>query len=246
MKANQKGFGIVEILIVTVAIGLIAAVGWLVYDRQINKSDTTAKDTNTQINQQEESTDTGSNITANIYKGWKSYETSNGISFKYPANWVLEDEYKEGSILLRSEALIDDETVNDRPLSKNIYLQVSVGPSDTPEAGSRFMAGANEGKLLDPKPTKFKEVKLNNSQNAFVYKQLTSSDETNAAEVYFLADMNITKIKIGSIYLNVTAEFNAMQSDYEVITSLKQSRSFVADERQEIQDFINLVKSITY
>jgi prepilin-type N-terminal cleavage/methylation domain-containing protein len=39
MKSNQKGFSVVEILIVIVVVGLLSAVGWLVYDRQKNKVD---------------------------------------------------------------------------------------------------------------------------------------------------------------------------------------------------------------
>lgn len=39
MKSNQKGFGVVEILIVVVVVGLLSIVGWLVYDRQKSKSD---------------------------------------------------------------------------------------------------------------------------------------------------------------------------------------------------------------
>lgn len=244
MKSNQEGFSVIEILLVIVVVGLIGAVGWLAYDRQNNSSDTT-EDTNTQLSQQE-TNDTDSDTTTSTYEGWKSYETEAGVSFKYPANWVLEDEYNDGSVLLRSEVPIDDETVNDRPLSKNIYLQVSLGSSDSPEAGSRFMAGPNEGQLLDPKPTEFEQVVLNNSQKAIVYKQLTSSDEKNASETYFVADNSIDRIKAGDVYINITAEFNAMQSDYEVITPLKQSGSFVADERQEVKDFINLVESISY
>jgi len=34
MKSNQKGFSVVEILIVIFVVGLLGAVGWLVYDRQ--------------------------------------------------------------------------------------------------------------------------------------------------------------------------------------------------------------------
>jgi prepilin-type N-terminal cleavage/methylation domain-containing protein len=52
MKANQKGFSVIEILIVLVMAGLIGAVGWLVYDRQKNKTDN--KDTNTPSTQQAE------------------------------------------------------------------------------------------------------------------------------------------------------------------------------------------------
>ena len=46
MKANQKGFSIVEILVVIAIVGLIGAVGWLVYDRQNNKAN--EEQTNTQ------------------------------------------------------------------------------------------------------------------------------------------------------------------------------------------------------
>lgn len=47
----KKGFSVVEILIVIVVIGLLAAAGWLVYDRQ--KSKTESKEaTTTQVNQE--------------------------------------------------------------------------------------------------------------------------------------------------------------------------------------------------
>lgn len=38
MKTNQKGFSLVEILLIVVIVGLIGTVGWLVYDRQSSKS----------------------------------------------------------------------------------------------------------------------------------------------------------------------------------------------------------------
>lgn len=51
MKVNQKGFSVVEILIVVTILGLVGVVGWLVYDRQNNKAD--EKSTTTQTIQQE-------------------------------------------------------------------------------------------------------------------------------------------------------------------------------------------------
>jgi prepilin-type N-terminal cleavage/methylation domain-containing protein len=51
MKHNEKGFSIVEILIVIVVVGLLGAVGWLVYDRQ--KDNTNNSETNTQTAQQD-------------------------------------------------------------------------------------------------------------------------------------------------------------------------------------------------
>ena len=38
MKYNQKGFSVVEILIVIVAVGLIFTVSWLAYARQKNQT----------------------------------------------------------------------------------------------------------------------------------------------------------------------------------------------------------------
>lgn len=50
MKTNQNGFSVVEILIVVVFIGLLGAVGWLLYDRQNNKTQS-KEATTTQISQ---------------------------------------------------------------------------------------------------------------------------------------------------------------------------------------------------
>ena len=53
MKSNQKGFSVVEILIVIVVVGLLGAGGWLVYDRQKNKTPETSitqSQTNTAAN----------------------------------------------------------------------------------------------------------------------------------------------------------------------------------------------------
>jgi prepilin-type N-terminal cleavage/methylation domain-containing protein len=56
MKANQKGFSVVEILIVIVVVGLLGAVGWLVHDHQKSKTDD--KNSTTQISQQEQKLET--------------------------------------------------------------------------------------------------------------------------------------------------------------------------------------------
>lgn len=48
MRANQKGFSVVEILVVIVVVGLLVAVGWLVYDRQSKNKNDTPKTTNSE------------------------------------------------------------------------------------------------------------------------------------------------------------------------------------------------------
>lgn len=75
---NQKGFGIVEILVVIVVVGLIGAVGWLVYDRQkTTKQGTTAQQSAT--NQDKTSTD--KNQTAQI-----NYLTLEDFKVRIPLN----------------------------------------------------------------------------------------------------------------------------------------------------------------
>lgn len=43
MDSNQKGFSVVEILVVILLVGLIGTVGWFVYDRQQHKSSNTSQ-----------------------------------------------------------------------------------------------------------------------------------------------------------------------------------------------------------
>jgi len=38
MKVNQKGFSVVELVVVVVVLGLLGTIGWMVYDRQTNIS----------------------------------------------------------------------------------------------------------------------------------------------------------------------------------------------------------------
>lgn len=56
MKATQKGFSVVEVLIVIVIVGLLGVVGWLVYDKQSNNKDSdSSSQTNTTSNSEKSS-----------------------------------------------------------------------------------------------------------------------------------------------------------------------------------------------
>lgn len=54
MKKNNRGFTFLEVLVVVIIVGLLGAVGWLVYDRQ--KTKTTDSQTNTQATSQKQET----------------------------------------------------------------------------------------------------------------------------------------------------------------------------------------------
>jgi prepilin-type N-terminal cleavage/methylation domain-containing protein len=95
MKSNQKGFSVIEILLVIVVVGLIGTVGWLVYDRQ--NSDTDAQANQNSVQEQgntEEDQPIGDKDTSNVPEGWTTYDNETlGFSFNYPSEYggVKED-----------------------------------------------------------------------------------------------------------------------------------------------------------
>ena len=108
MKNNQKGFSVVEILVVIVVVALLGFVGWRVYDNQQNNSDDNASSTTPAAEQSnddnvenEESTvsepeDTSKNFTYSVPSGWQNvnqwsepYKTGTG-------NYLISPDYKEG------------------------------------------------------------------------------------------------------------------------------------------------------
>src|SRR5690348_10865777 len=95
MKANQKGFSVVEILIVIIVVALLGAVGWLVYDRQNNK--TSATQTNQQGN---ESATSSKPKTITIPSDWQWFTSKDSSTkFAYPKSW--------GTLVEKTEATQD-------------------------------------------------------------------------------------------------------------------------------------------
>lgn len=69
MKLNQKGFGIVEVLVIILALGILVTLGWLVYDRQKTKANTTTPNTSQaeQKNNEAKNAPTTSKIDTSIH-----------------------------------------------------------------------------------------------------------------------------------------------------------------------------------
>lgn len=89
MKINHKGFSVVEILAVVAVVGLLGAVGWLVYDRQKNKDSNSQ--TTAQTSQQEQKKET-TKEEANPYEGMTQYSNAKyGITFYHPKDWKTEE-----------------------------------------------------------------------------------------------------------------------------------------------------------
>ena len=125
MLTRQKGFGLVEVIIVIVIIGLLAGVGWLVYDRQ--KSQTTT-DSGAQTAQEPVAQ-------PNPYANWKSYaSTKGGFTIKYPSDWLVTG-YKGTAVIAAADLKGDEDQLRIQQKSEvgntvdNFAINFTVGAS---------------------------------------------------------------------------------------------------------------------
>lgn len=97
MKVNQKGFSVVEGLLVIIALTLVGGIGYYVYQsNQDKKTDNSVtSQTNEQSSKQEEkSTDKGP-----VHVGWKTYTSSaQKVSFEYPEGWFVREDSETNRI----------------------------------------------------------------------------------------------------------------------------------------------------
>lgn len=84
MKANQKGFTVVEILIVVVVVGLLGFIGWRVYESQNSKENKEQASTSQTTQTPEKTTQASS---TKEYKGTL-------VTFQYPKEWTPEAQTK--------------------------------------------------------------------------------------------------------------------------------------------------------
>lgn len=159
MKHNEKGFSVVEILIVIVVVGLLGAVGWLVYDRQNSKTD------NKEVVSTQETQ--GANENADSAKD-SDYKTVDGIKYTVPASWktakgpfqdsevtgsgqyLLSPDYKEaggGQLFIEAGAYNNFQKLE----------WVGIDSNTTPEQAVNVVKNG-EGGYLDPKSVKLTTI----------------------------------------------------------------------------------------
>lgn len=156
MKANQKGFSVFEILIVIVVVGLLGAVGWLVYDRQKSKPD--KQQTSTQKSEQEQEVpkqETKAVIKCDTsLKEFKSEKI--GISFCYPETWKTDIRdtainHIVGIVTLTSPDYIEvaagyGGSITGSKVYVSVYKIDQLGASHTPV--SKILDGTEESKMV--------------------------------------------------------------------------------------------------
>lgn len=91
-EERQRGFSIVEAVLIVVALAIIGTVGWFVYQHDRTKVTNVAANTNQSINQQKSATTT--QPPSDPYAGWKTFTDNasagtSGISIKYPSDWQV-------------------------------------------------------------------------------------------------------------------------------------------------------------
>ncbi|HUY53156.1 MAG TPA: hypothetical protein VMV24_01100 [Candidatus Dormibacteraeota bacterium] len=95
LNKDNKGFGVVELIMAIVIVILLGVVGWYVYKNHKTTAYTaiSSKTTTTTKNPitTNDSSPTKTTTIVNPYAGWKTYNSilNSGLSFEYPANWVF-------------------------------------------------------------------------------------------------------------------------------------------------------------
>jgi prepilin-type N-terminal cleavage/methylation domain-containing protein len=159
MKANQKGFSVVEILIVIVVVGLLGVSGWLVYDRQKDKT-ADKEAASTQKTQQ-------TNRNADSSKD-SDYKIIGDIKYTVPASWktakgpfkdsevansgqfLLSPDYKEaggGQLFIEAGAYVSFKELEWAGIDKSTSLDQATSVVKNIEVG-----------YLDPKSVKLTTV----------------------------------------------------------------------------------------
>lgn len=90
MRNNEKGFSVIEILVVLVVIGLVGTVSWLVYDRQQNRNSKNEEVTDTvkqvDVTNKEDVTQEPKDET----EEWVSFTPKSGLyTIKLPDGWTF-------------------------------------------------------------------------------------------------------------------------------------------------------------
>lgn len=88
-KLNEKGVGLLVPILVLVIIGLIAGVGYFVYNSQKNNKtqESTANSQEAAVDSQNKEESKSEVAKENIPEGWEKYESNPDFSFIYPNEW---------------------------------------------------------------------------------------------------------------------------------------------------------------
>jgi len=183
MKKNQKGFGVVEVLIVLVVVSLIGGAGWYVWKAK-NKS------TPTQDNAQSQEQ---SNSEADPYAGasWNTYDNGT-VSLQYPSNWKIDydPENDTGYVSFTSPADTSIKLFNHNRPYENVRLEFGVVPLPPWKSGGRDNCADN--------CTVYGVLPITTNKNLVGAKLVFSDDAGGGGYVRSLSIVDDPNVKVGS------------------------------------------------
>ena len=142
MNKNQKGFGVAEVLFITVIVGLIGFLSWYAW-QTINGS-------NAQQSSNSEQDQAGQNNQSADNANLKNYSRY-GLSFKYPADWELDanDTTQSRSTYLTSPDFAAESTKGEQITVDEVQF--------TP---GNLTADNFKAEHLDPNPSSYSDYKV--------------------------------------------------------------------------------------
>ena len=176
MKSNPKGFSVVVVLIVIIIVGLLGAVGWLIYDRQ--KTKTSEQPKTAQVEETKKDSET---LKLSEYKNDEL-----GLSLSYPAKW--------GTASLADGPLSKFQSGKYKQLSFSKVVNISInfvtGPYsspldacgyDDPVQNAQHAQNANQASLIGWEENNIKLYMTGQGFNGpTVYKQSKTAGDTGA------------------------------------------------------------------
>lgn len=157
MQKNQKGFSVVEGLLILVIVGLVAAVGWYVWSQKSKNSETTS-----QATEQAQPAESSATEQAPALEQYKDDEL--GFTFDYPEGWTVVKEQAPGvtppyvNFTLRIKSPDFEETDFPSPgyreVLKGAYMSVHIQTLGSGYQPLEFFLNPPSGQttINDPKP----------------------------------------------------------------------------------------------
>ncbi len=118
-KLEQKGFSVVEGLLIAGIVAILGFIGWYVHQQSQKQDETSQPQSSTTTAESTDSDDSTSASQAAIEsttssadtENWKTY-TRYGVTFKYPADWSLKanDNSQSSSTMLTSPDYVSDDS----------------------------------------------------------------------------------------------------------------------------------------
>lgn len=248
MNKNQKGFSIVEGLLILIIIGLIGGTGWYVWHSKqtADKTYSTVATTSSSVASTETQKKTDN------YSGWSTCsDKADGVSFRYPSDWTANGT-PSSSDPCQNFSLTSDgqELVLRSPTKNNLSFIIFYFPASKPRSNTLSPgADVQEVQAVTPFVVNNGKTKV----NLVSYRDQSSTTDSN-----MISDMGLSSQQyiIGQTFSSFNGVTSPSNSNYQfnmfaslAIPNSQYVQSHTPAEYQSqpsYADLMNIFKSVTY